>query len=242
MESDRHHAVFSKLVEYTRSPSLRHIRDPHSLQILAKEILKAAHYASSVWGKWEGAREDLAKAAFPCWIPIEDLRSYLNGLPGAALTVTDVTQRLRAFWEEPWPDRYPNEQLKAGCLKIYEAEKAIGTELPAIIGALQEHIEHEEDRLRQEQHANYLRLKETERVRVLQKFQSGADCGWTRATESKDLYCRRNARTFRIVHAKDNRWKLYRIEHVADPGDLIGVYQNRRDANKVLEKIAYQPE
>jgi hypothetical protein len=37
--------------------------------------------------------------------------------------------------------------LKAGCLTLYEAENAQGTELPAIIGVLQERIELEEERL-----------------------------------------------------------------------------------------------
>jgi hypothetical protein len=32
----------------------------------------------------------------------------------------------------------PNEELKAGCLALYEIEKAQGTELPATIGALRE--------------------------------------------------------------------------------------------------------
>jgi len=81
-------------------------------------------------------REELAKAAAICWIPTEDLRVFLNRLPGPALTHTDVVQRLRAFWEEPWAE-YPDEELKAGCLALYEREKAFGTELPAIIGALQ---------------------------------------------------------------------------------------------------------
>lgn len=242
MASDRLSAVISRLSDYVKSPSLRHLRDPHSLQKLAKEILQDVDRAGSIWSKWEGSREDLVKTAAPCWIPIEDLRSYLNHLPGPTLTTTDVAQRLRALWEEPWADRYPNEELKTGCLAIYETEKELRTELPAIIGALQEHIDREEDRLRRERNDEYIRIKEADRVRRLQKFQSGADCGWTRATESEVLYCRRNARTFRIVRAKDGRWKLYRIQEVTDAGNLLGVYLNRRDANKALEKIAYQPE
>ena len=45
-----------------------------------------------------------------------------------------------AFNVEPY-STYPNEELKAGCLALYGTEKAQGTELTAIIGALQEHIE-----------------------------------------------------------------------------------------------------
>ena len=63
--------------------------------------MRAVDRASSVWEKWDGSREEIAKAAVPCWIPTEDLVAYLNRLPGPKLTATDVTQRLRAFWEEP---------------------------------------------------------------------------------------------------------------------------------------------
>jgi hypothetical protein len=93
--------VASKLTDYVESPSLRHIRDPKNLQKLAQEIVKAVDRAGSIWGKWDGPREELAKAAAPCWIPTEDLQAFLNRLPGAALTRTDVVQRLRAFYEEP---------------------------------------------------------------------------------------------------------------------------------------------
>src|SRR5471030_1681232 len=99
---DRIYAVASKLFDYAKSPSLRHIRDPHSIHKLAKEIAQAVDRASSVWEKWEGPREELAKAAAPCLIPPEDLKAFLNRLPGPVLTSTDVAQRLRAFNEEPY--------------------------------------------------------------------------------------------------------------------------------------------
>ena len=38
MNNDRIYAVISALAEYVRSPSLRHLRDPHNLQKLAKEL------------------------------------------------------------------------------------------------------------------------------------------------------------------------------------------------------------
>jgi hypothetical protein len=241
MESDRIYAVTSRLHDYVRSPSLRHIRDPNSLQKLVRDILDAVDQAGSVWGKWVGAREDLAKAAANCWIPTEDLRAFLNGLPGPVLTNTDVTQRLRAIWEEPWR-AYPKDELKAGCLALYEAENALGTELPAIVGALQEYVEIEEERLRQEQQEAYQRQRDDERIRLQQRFLSGADCGWTLVGESKDFYCRRNGRAFRIGQAKDKRWKLSRISTIDDPGDLLGTYLGRREANKALESIAYRAE
>jgi hypothetical protein len=217
MSNDGIYAVTSELFDYVKSPSLRHIRDPHSIQRLAKEIVQSLDRASSVWKKWEGSREEFAKAASCCWIPAEDLLTFLNGLPGPALTRTDVIQRLRALWEEPWAT-YPNEELKAGCLALYESEKAQGTELPAIVGALQEHIELEEERLRREREENYRRNREEERIRLEQKFLSGADCGWTQVKGSVDLYCRRNARAFRIARGKCRAPMSLRIIEPERPG------------------------
>jgi hypothetical protein len=241
MENDRIYAVVSRLTEYVKSPSLRHIRDPYVLQKAAKEILQAVDRASSIWKKWEGPREELAKLAMPCWIPVDDLLEFLNRLPGPSLTRTDVVQRLRAFSEEPYSS-YPNEELKVGCLALYETEKAQGTELPAIIGALQEHIELEEERLSHEQQERYRRHQEEERIRRQQRFLAGADCGWTQIEKSEVFYCRRNGRAFRINRAKDKRWSLCRIANREDAGVLLGTYQGRREASKALEKIAYEPE
>lgn len=241
MDNDRLYAVISKLSDYVKSPSLRHIRDHHSLQKLAQEIVRAVDHAGSIWSKWEGTREDIVKAAAPCWIPTQDLMTFLNGLPGPNLTHTDVTQRLRAIWEEPYAS-YPNDNLKMGCLALYEAEKAEGTDMPAIIGALQEYIEAEENRLTMEREQSYRRAREQERIQAQQRFLSGADCGWTPIEGRRDLYCRRNGRSFRIFLDKNKRWKLFRVTDLEDVGVQIGSYQGRRDANKALEQIAYQPE
>jgi hypothetical protein len=109
-------------------------------------------------------------------LPSAYLNNTLNRLPGPALTHTDVAQRLRAFCEEPWAE-YPNEDLKGGCLARYEIEKTQGTELPAIIGALREYIELEEDRLSRERDETYRRNREAERLRLEEKVLSGADSG-----------------------------------------------------------------
>ena len=150
---------------------------------------------------------------------MEDLGDFLNTLPGPALTKTDVEQRLRAIWEEPYAN-YPKDELKEGCLALYHSEKAQGTETRAIIGALQEHIEHEEDRLRREQAENFQRWKE--RIKLEQLFISGADCGWTQINKSDALYCRRNGRAFRIVQSKDKRWTLNRFVGVGNTRELLG--------------------
>lgn len=241
MESDRIWAIKSRLLEYVKSPSLRHIRDPLSLNKLAKEILVALDHASSVWRKWDGPREDVIKNAASCWIPVEDLRAFLNELPGPELTTTDVNQRLRAIWEEAY-NRYPNEDVKEGCLAVFERERSAGTEMIAIIGAIQEFIEFEEERLRVLNEERYRQSREEERVRQEQMFMAGADTSWIKVGQSKDLFCRKNGRAFRIAQGKDKRWSLFRIANLDDAGKLLGVYAGRGGANKALKQIAYEPE
>jgi len=241
MEPDRVHAVASLVFDYVKSPSLRHLRDSHSVQKLAREIVSALDRVSSAWQKWEPAREEIAKAAANCWIPVEDLQAFLNTLAGPSLTKTDVEQRLRAIWEQPFTS-YPDDRLKDGCLAIYSAEKAQGTEMRAVIGALQEHLESEEERLRREQDESYRSWKEEARLKLERRFLSGADCGWTQIDKSKAFYRRLNGRAFRILPGKDKRWSLYRIQEIEDTGELVGAYRGRGDANTALKKIAYAPE
>jgi len=241
MEGDRIRALTSRLFEYVKSPSLKHIRDPHSIHRLAEDLLEAVDQAGSIWGKWTATREQIAKSAAPCWIPVGDLQAYLNQLPGPTLTKTDVLQRLRAVWEEPY-SHFPNDDLKASCLALYEAEKAQGTEMSAIIGALQEHVEAEEDRLTREREERWRRHQEEERIRKQQRFEAGADSSWIELEGVDGFHCRRNGRTYGAVRAKDKRWSLFRVMAVGEAGTLLGTYQNRRDANKALDKIAFSPE
>ena len=133
-EDERIWAVKELLFDYLKSPSLRHIRDPHSLIRLAQEIVRGIDHGNSIWRKWDGQREVLLKSAVGCWIPIEDLREFLNGMPGPQLTKTDVAERLRAFEEEEYFS-YPKDELQAGCLELYEEEKAEGTELRPSLGS-----------------------------------------------------------------------------------------------------------
>ena len=125
---------------------------------------------------------------------------------------------------------------------LYQAEKAQGTELPAIVGAIQEYIEAEEERLRREREEAYRQFKEEERVRRQQIYLASADCGWTLLQGSEDFFCRRNGRAYRIARSKDNRWNLYRTEIPNTSDVLLGTYLGRREATKALEKIAYEPE
>lgn len=114
------------LFDYVKSPSLRHIRDPHSITKLAQEIVRRLDRGNAMWRKWDGQRDLLAKSAMCCWIPTEELRDFLNGMPGPQLTTTDVAQRLKAFEEESHFE-FAKEEHQAGCLAIFAKEKTAAT-------------------------------------------------------------------------------------------------------------------
>jgi hypothetical protein len=240
-DHERIQAVRRLIFEYVRSPSLRHLRDTHSVNTLAQRIVEAIDHTPTIWLKWEGHREDVLRAAACCWVPHEELRSFLNALPGRPLTLTDVAQRLRAIHEEPY-STYPDEALREDCLVLFEREKAAGTELPAIIGALQEFVEDETERRRTAAETVYRQRQAEERQALEQRFLAGADCKWTPLGGSKDLFTRMNGRAYRLSPNKDKRWNLFRISSVDDVGTRIGTYGSRGDVNKALAKLAYEPE
>lgn len=241
-DNDRVRAVTSLIAEHVKSPSLRHIRHHEMIWRLAEKIVRRLDRGSPLWRKWHDPRERLLRAAAACWIPIEDLREFLNEMPGPALTMTDVAQRLRAFHEEPYGP-YPNDELREGCLEFYTREMAQGTELPAIVGALQELVEQEEERLQRELQARLRAAREEEREQLELRFHSGADCKWTPLGGSRQLYCRINGRAYRLSPTPDKMWDLHRIESIDDqPGIQIGRYRMRGDVSKALANVAYQPE
>jgi hypothetical protein len=179
------------LFEYLKSPCLRRIRDPHSVSRLAQEIVRQNDRGNSIWTKWDGQREIVAKAAVGCWAPIEDLRDFLNGMQGPRLTMTDVAQRLKALEEESYT--YSNE----------------GTDLAAILWLLREYVDNEGERLRRERQGRYERFREEERISREERLLSGADCKWTQLQNSSHWYCRMNGRTYRLSPTKDKAWNLY---------------------------------
>ncbi|PKA43242.1 hypothetical protein CWR43_14470 [Rhizobium sullae] len=242
-DDDRIYTIRDIISHFVKSPSLQHLRDPHSILIVAKTIVKQLDRESGIWKKWEGQRDALLKASLGCWIPVEELQSYLNTLPGPRLTTTDVCQRQRAYYEEPYA-KYPNDDLKEGCLMLFNAEKALGTELSAIIGRLAEYVEGEEERLRVEHAARYKAMRESEKLAAEQRVLSGADCKWTHLKKSPECYCRANGRTYRLTPTTNKRWDLHRIDGVSpeERGNFIGTYGNRGDATKVVAKIAYETE
>lgn len=241
VEDNRVEIVKRLLFDYVKSPSLRHIKDPYMVIKLAQEIVRNLDRGDSAWTKWTGAREQLVKSATSCWIPAADLRDHLNQMNGPVLTTSDVEQRLRAFAEERYGN-YPKEELQAGCLAVYEAEKAQGTEMPAIVGVLEEHLEREEERLRREDAERYQRLRENERLAAEQRLLSGADCKWT-PWQGKDMFCRANGRLYRLSETADKRVDQHRLESLdVAEGKIIGRYLKRGDATKAVALVAYQPE
>lgn len=132
---DRIDTIRRLINKHNKSPSLRQIRDPFAIYKLASDIVRSLNRSSAIWQKWEGAREQLARAVLPCWIAIECLLEELNRLAGDSLTKTDVEQRLLAIIKEPY-EIYLNDELREGCRALYEQEKAMETEMATTIGHL----------------------------------------------------------------------------------------------------------
>jgi hypothetical protein len=136
--NQRTQVVYCLLAEYVRSPSLRHMREDRSLAKLALEIVTKLDRDSSVWNKREGPSDKVLGAAIECWISKADMLDLLNSLPGPALMMTDLDQRMKSMIEEEYLGA-PEPKLEAECLAIYQAEKEAGTEMPAIIGRLSDY-------------------------------------------------------------------------------------------------------
>lgn len=241
-QDDRHYRICRLLSDYVRSPSLRHLRDPHSLQRLAGEIVKEVASPHPIWTKWSQDREALARPAAYCWIPVEDLRDHLDRMPGPRLTLTDVVQRLRAFNEEAY-EPYPDEEQKDACLEIYNREQSAGTDMPAIVGAIQQFVEEDREARRTAQQEAYRAQVEADRLAAEERLLSGADCKWTALGKSKTFHCRVNGRVFRLEPQPDKKFHLSRVKEVDDQnGDLVGRYAGRTEATRVVADIAYKPE
>jgi hypothetical protein len=240
-EDERIWAVRQLLFDYVKSPSLRHIRDPHSVTKLAQEIVQRIDRGNAIWKKWDGQRERVLKSALGCWVPPEDMRDFLNRMPGPQLTATDVGQRLKTLEEEE--GIYADEEHQVSCLALYAKEKAEGTELPH--RRPRDHIDREEERMRVGRERQYQQRREEERLAAEARLLSGADCTWTQIRGSLHWYCRKNGRTYRLSPGKDNKmWTLFRVNAVLDDekGDVLGNYQRRGDATKVVAEAAYRPE
>ncbi len=231
------------LLDHVRSPSLAHIRQPEQIQRLALAILRNVDGPTSPWRKWSLPRETVARAALPCWLPERHLCEELNQLPGPPLTIVDVVQRMEAMREEDCYSAWPDDDLKAGCLVLYERERKAGTELLAIIGAMRAWIDAEEERLRGEREATRRARVEADRIASQNRLLSGADCPWTQTAGIGTWHSRRNGRLYRLVQLDSRLWVLSRIAAMADKrGIEIGRYESRKVASKMLADIAYQPD
>jgi len=229
------------ITEYVGSRTPRQVGDFLGIHSLSRDIVRRLEEQFAFWRKWSPPREAAAKSAVGCWIPLEDLRSFLNEMPGPTLTPTDVAQRLRAFCEEDCEP--PNDALKDGCLAIYEDEKTQGTELAAIMGRLREHIVHEEIRLMHERWDEQRRQAEEKRRALENSFLTGEDCRWTPIANSQDVYCRVNGRAYRLTPKEGKTRNLFRILSFKDGNPrLIGKYANQTEATKTVAQVAYQPE
>jgi hypothetical protein len=78
-------AVKELLLDYVKSPSLRHIRDPYSLTKLAQEIVRRIDRGNSIWRKWDGQREVLTEI---CAVLLDTGRGYAGLFKPYARTST----------------------------------------------------------------------------------------------------------------------------------------------------------
>jgi hypothetical protein len=67
-EDERAYVIRELLLDFVRSPSLRHLRDPHSIDKLITTILRRLDVQQGIWRKWDGQRELIVKSALACWI------------------------------------------------------------------------------------------------------------------------------------------------------------------------------
>ncbi|WP_404479310.1 hypothetical protein [Novosphingobium sp. BL-52-GroH] len=242
MNDDRLYRIARLVADYVRSPSLRHLRDPHFIQAISAKILKEIVHHNPTWTKWTKEREAIAKVAAFCWIPLDDFRAYLNAMPGPSLTQTDVVERLRAFNEEDYAD-WPDDRQQEGCLEIYKRERAEGTDMPAIVGAIETFVEQDKEARRLAQQEAHRRSVEEQRKAAEERLLSGADCKWTAIGASTTLHCRFNGRTYRLEPQPSRRLELSRVESLDDvKGDFIGSYTRRADATKTVSEMAYKSE
>lgn len=239
--ADEAEMVRRLLVEYVSSPSLKHIRNHRALSNLAAAVVSTLNRNNTAWQKWTPTREQLVIYAGPCWVPIDALMRHLNSMPGPKLTRTDVAQRMRDLQEQNRCD-FAREEVRESCEELFNREQAEGTELPAIVGALQEHVESELERLQAEHWARWKAAEEEKRSALEQRFLSGADCKWTPVAGSKDMFCRSNGRAYRLTRSANGQYEMNRAGDQDDPGIFIGRYKGRGDATKALLTIAFAPD
>lgn len=191
--------------------------------------------SSSLWRKWGPERNELLNLAKLSWIPVDDLRDALNALQGEPLTAVDVEQRLKLTWEED--TERPREDFRDGCLAIYLAEKAQGTELLAILGAIDDYVCEAYRRESALSHERAMRELEEKRTEEEQTLISGVDCNWVRLRTSEDWFRREQGRLFRLAKVRCSDWELSELEHLDAPGKVVGRFRSRRLAREATMEI-----
>lgn len=240
-ENSKTRIIENHISDHVNSPSLRHIRDDNIIHKLAQKITYDLEGSCSVWTKWTAPRDTLLTSAAECSIPVEHMRDFLNNLPGPELTTTDVSQRLRAIHNEDPFIRIPTAEMREGSLSIFDKEKSQGTELPAIIGAIQEYIDQIKEQEGIQAESDRQARLERERIELEEKFLSGSDCKWVSIDDSKELYCRVNGQAYSLYKAGNKTWNLNRINSIEGPSrTFIGSHQNREEATKALTQLSRQ--
>jgi hypothetical protein len=248
-EDERLHQIVRLLNQYSARPPLKFPTDAE-IPKLARKLLDTIDGPMSFWNKWGKDREEIVKRAAEVWVPLDDLREALNKLPGERLTPTDVEQRVHALrYEHSGYTRGPDEELKEGSFAAYAEEKAEGTEFIAILGWLEEWTWGADERLRRKQEEERRQHIEQEKRNAEARLRSGADCPWTAAAALAGLYCRKNARLFRLKtldkaeSALAPKFEVLEVKSFEDKrGSLIGRYRTRSDASKAVLEVAYKPQ
>ena len=139
--------------------------------------------------------------------------------------------------------------MQEASFAAFAEEKAKGTEFIAILGWLQEWTMGAEERLQRQREAENQKRVEQDKRNAEARLRSGADCPWTTLVGVADLYCRKNARLFRLkALPKDAapfapKVEVLEVKSVEDKrGTPIGRYRTRRDASKAVLEVAYKPE
>jgi hypothetical protein len=235
--------------QYSARPPLKFPTDAE-IPKLARRLLDTIDGPMSPWSKWGKDREEIARRAAEIWVPLDDLREALNMLPGGHLTPTDVEQRIHALRHEHGGYTCaPDEELNEGSFAAYAEEKAKGTEFIAILGWLEEWTWDADERLRRKREEERRQRIEQEKRNAEARLRSGADCPWTAVAALADLYCRKNARLFRLKTLDKGesplapKFKVLEVKSLDDKrGALIGRYRTRSDASKAILEVAYKPQ
>lgn len=180
---------------------------------LAKTIVAALdEYVLGL--KWSQQREEVLNNAIGCWVPRAALLVFLNTLPGAVLTPTDLEVRIKdkmRLYGNSYPfDGEPHHQ--ADCLRVYERERDAGTGFIAILTTIGDEVVGPASNRDYEEH----RMAGIER-RVA-RARSGKDFGMTNGLGVGDYYMRDHGQLYRVHRVEKHQWNVFLVSDVGDAG------------------------